>query len=278
MAIFFVLGDHVAGEDIPIVLPGGDVSWTHPDPPPEYLNGLVAPDIRNEGDDIFELNRPGISLQRAITESIYGDNDFSGNVYFGREQAAPAGNFGWLQWRGSGGGAGGAVALANSLEPPGNFYSVTLGLGYEGSEVDLNDSRFENGLPPGFFTGDGYANPDPSLEPFGPGILEPGEFVWVQTGNIRVGPGVATWLQYYIDNQVPVVLLVFDKTNQQICDELGVACSVTGQNTLYRAYAFITVEIIGYKFQGGVPPSDPHYPKWIVFRFLNARNECGEVG
>ena len=86
---------------------------------------------------------------------------------------------------------------------------------------------------------------------------------------------VREYLDYYIDNQIPVIILVFDKENDEICDELGGCGPANGRNTLYQAYAFITVEIIGYKFEGRDQGSPS--PKWMVFRFLNARNECGEV-
>jgi hypothetical protein len=159
----------------------------------------------------------------------------TGYIYWAREEG-PNGSFGWLSWQPP----ASAIALRDSLTYPGNFLDHFAG--YVGGPADMGLT----GDPPGADTGDED------------GLLEVGEWVENSTGNISSAEGI---IQGYVNSGTPVTIIITDQTN-----------GLTGSNANYRVAGFVSVEIVGYSFQG--PPDS----KWILFKFVEWGKECKSPG
>lgn len=149
-----------------------------------------------------------------------------GYIYRAREGGDTSGGFGWLTWRGE----TSASELRASLSPPGNFMEK-----YPGSDADTDNIKHH--------VGEGLADGD--------GVLEVGEWLENATGNIH---SEADIIQDYIDNEMPVTLIVYD------------AYDGTGSNAIYRVAGFVKVKLLAYKFGGN--------PKWIMVEFVGWGEEC----
>jgi hypothetical protein len=223
--------------------------WEYPsgnggDPPAPVYSQLITPATTVVTDE-FPRNVPGVRLQNANAGYIYWARDLNTD---------PSGNFGWLSWQND----PDANALGVSLTAPGDFVDPDPDdgnvQGYKGSHMDLGTGA---DCP---FTDTG--NEDGHLA-----IME-----WVANapGNMNANV-VNTAMQFYVDNNTPVFLIVFDYTNQgdgPIDPETGnpVCEENPGSNVLFHVIEFAKVRLIGYQYGGN--------DKWIVFEFLGWGLEC----
>jgi hypothetical protein len=242
----------IAGDPVALFPVGtGPDGWDYPtDPtPPIYLNAaLDEPELFVTGASTeFGRNDPGVPLRTAMEEDYANPNP--GNLYWSRD-VGEGGNFGWLSWAGS----TDANTLADSLEPPGNFYDQ-----YPGGESDEN----RTGDPPENIEG---CEPDGGTEATGDcdGTIEAGEWADNGPGNMNKKE-VREWLEGYVDRRDHVNILVFDKQSSELPGVSG-----QGENVMYQAYDFITVRLVGYSF--GSPASKGS--KWILFEFVSSCLKC----
>ena len=99
------------------------------------------------------------------------------------------------------------------------------------------------------------------------GHLAIGEWVANAPGNMSASTVVAA-LEWYIDNDIPMFLIVYDYTNQgegppdepDSCDENP------GESISFHVLDFAKVDLVGYKFGTD--------EKWIVFEFLGWGLQC----
>jgi len=219
----------------------GPDGFDYPVPPPIYRNDEIQPLVNASSDSEAYLSRnvPGIPIREAVDTNA----KYAGNIYWAREISG-AGNFGWLSWRDD----EDKVALEKSLTLPGNFNDYneedpSKSLGYEGSTSDRNTTGFEK------FFKTGNDN----------GLLETGEWITNYPGHTA---SVNLLIEGYIKEETPVSVLVFDMTSYEWPGAPG-----TGNNFLYRAYAFITVILRGHHLSGD--------DKWIMFEYVNSSLNCG---
>jgi hypothetical protein len=197
-------------------------------PVPTYWNFGTEPNIDSRGH--FERNTPGYPLWYVIAEKEKGE------VFWARD-ATESGNFAWLTWDGN----TDMPTLLASLEYPGNFEEV-----YPFSPADMGTAENPHPDPPGI-TGDEDH------------WLEVGEWVEGATGNMNEQSGRR--LEWYIENDVEVALVVFQENNGEV-----------GSHLMYRVFDFIVVKILGYSFGGN------DEDKWIIFEFISPDVVCGYAG
>ena len=135
------------------------------------------------------------------------------------------GNFGWLTWSGD----PNEPALEASLTYPGNLANTNPP---EAGEVL-------------------YSNPDDPAD----WIISIGDWVQGSTGNMS-SSGVTTELAYLIDNEIAVVLLVFDDVR------------ASGSNFDYHTAAFLKFRLLAYN-NGGTPES-----RYILLEYLGPPGDC----
>jgi hypothetical protein len=227
---YYADGDPNAGGYYPhdvVRLWAGNLDYPDDPPLPLYINISDEPMLESE-DPYYDRHAPGIPLIEA----------HPGYIYRAREKEGPDGSFGWLCWRGPN---CNATALADSLIFPGNFMDEEVG--YPGGDADMD----EIGHPLLTFP---TGNKNGYLE-FG-GDIE--EWVRSSTGNMS-SIAVREALKFYIDEQIPVTLIVFD--------------AEWPHPKLFRVAGFVTARIIGYEITG----SD----KYMVFEYIDWKQECTPV-
>ena len=230
--------------------PGG---WEYPQKPePVYkdLEVIKTDSVTTVPDENYgyqyQLNIPGVSLQKAIADI----DAAAGNIYWAREQGVD-GNFGWLRWDKKG-----SASLKTSLTYPGDFIT-------EYPDSDADEDNTGDPLPEGVKSGDGDD------------ILELGEWLQNETGNVAAAQGI---IEGYVKSGLPVVIIVYGTTNADLLSEEQ---KVTGDNALFQIYDFIKVRLLGFSFQGGQgqgkDPGSGESAKWILFQFLTSEVTCGET-
>ena len=194
----------------------GPKDFEYPNPAPSYTSVSADKTIFTGGSEPFERNYPGVPLRDAQP----------GYIYLAREQGA-AGGFGWLCWKGCS-----SQDLRESLGFPGNFLDPVTG--YPGSTADMGTLDTGGNGPSGNQNGN----------------LEVGEWIQNSTGNIASAD-----IEFYVDREMPITLVVFDKTNGR-----------TGSNATYRVGAFAIARILGFSLQGN--------DKFLVFEFVDWGSAC----
>ena len=239
----------------------GPTAWAYPNPPLVYTNSLTVTANANEsnanafffppGLSRFERNDPGIPLWNCLNNSRC-----AGNIFWSREQGA-SGNFGWLSWDGD----QAAQRLKESLNPEhiGSDGRRTAGDFLERYPDSEADEGFLDLTPFAGVSGDtdDKLEPDKKVEPYG--AIPEGEWIAGSTGNVAsTEPFIRHWVdQGGAGGPLPVTIIVFDTTN-----------TLPGGNSNYHVVGFITVNLLGYSFQGN------NDDKWIVFEYLEWGSPC----
>jgi hypothetical protein len=224
--------------------------WEYPDgqhsnpPAPTYTQLISATGrtVVNSAD--FIENVPGVPLAFARTGYLYWARDVNNDDEL-------SGNFGWLSWQDE----PPASALGTSLTYPGDFvdpdpYDEVI-QGYRGSSMDLGTGAD----CPGALTGNGD------------GHLGQGEWVANAPGNMNANE-VNAALQWYIERDYPMFLIVYDYTNQGEgpADEPDSCNETPGESVSFHVFDFAKVNLVGYQYSGN--------DKWIVFEFLGWGLQC----
>jgi uncharacterized repeat protein (TIGR01451 family) len=173
------------------------------------------------GVDDFYFNLPGFPL-------IGGQ---AGYLYLARQQGLGSGSFTWLSWND----CDAQVCLADSLDYPGNFWQEGE---YIGSDTDLDMAGVN-------------WNGQEQIEGDGDGILEVGEWVHLNTGNVNSND-VHDNLQDLFGR--PIMLPIYD------------ANAGFGTSAFVRISGFVIARTVGWDFTGN--------PKQLAFELVEWSDAC----